>query len=634
MARRALGLLLALCAAAAAAPGADLLAGAGPLALWPDLFDDDALPCTAAEVLRAEYDAFALPAPAPDGSIEVLLEAAVACGASAPRATLLALGGGAELVVDCLAGDLRVEAGGDAGALAFALPPGALGARGALGAPPPLRLGLAVDAGAVAPGVRVCVNGAPLLAAASDGAPGAAARLLALARGGGLLAEGVALGGRAGGARPAARVDFDRLWLLPGDGAGPGAAALCAPDWPALEDGARADAPPALAPLAQEPPGDAAVEAPVRFRAAAADAAAGALRLSLTFFGVPLPGCAAAECGDYSVEAAVGYGGAAELEASVAFPLPGRYAVRAAAADGSGAVAVRDHFIVVRKRGDTGAAAPCCRHAALVVAQALGRPAERLAFRPPRVYAHAAALGWPRSYVDGADLEAERLFDYSSLAPDAAAEARPLRALRCADARLAGAGSPRAHGLRDALAGVTRGHGKALALVPAGFPWAAPEEVECQRHWSGWHAEGPGARPGAANGTCAVSCSRAGTELLVAAAAMADQLGQALIEASYGQLSLAPHPLILPEVAIPREAPEGTDDFAYYEAPARAALAAAGARPWLWLVLAPLARHRRPPHRAWSGGIAAGGAIITRCFATMCVWASNLMMLSESACSQ
>ena len=36
------------------------------------------------------------------------------------------------------------------------------------------------------------------------------------------------------------------------------------------------------------------------------------------------------------------------------------------------------------------------------------------------------------------------------------------------------------------------------------------------------------------------------------------------------------------------------------------ALAAAGLAPWMYLVLAPLAQHRVPPFRAWSGGRASG----------------------------
>lgn len=137
---------------------------------------------------------------------------------------------------------------------------------------------------------------------------------------------------------------------------------------------------------------------------------------------------------------------------------------------------------------------------------------------------------------------------------------------------------------------------------------------------------------------------------------MLDAYNQALIAASYGQLSLG-EVAVLSETYIERDAFSAADNFTYYEAPAKQvgcrgsrssavqqagsmamicsaggcavssaggppsllralcclaallssqALADAGEAPWMYLVLAPLANHRLPPFRAWSGGRAAG----------------------------
>ena len=78
---------------------------------------------------------------------------------------------------------------------------------------------------------------------------------------------------------------------------------------------------------------------------------------------------------------------------------------------------------------------------------------------------------------------------------------------------------------------------------------------------------------------------------------MAEQYAQALAQLSYGALSLAPQVNVLPEVQIEKGAGEGSA-FAYYDTPARLAVAAApGPKPWMRLVLTPLAYHMRPKHR-------------------------------------
>ena len=169
---------------------------------------------------------------------------------------------------------------------------------------------------------------------------------------------------------------------------------------------------------------------------------------------------------------------------------------------GGGRVATQDHALLVRKRGDpalalassptsasssassASAGAPCCRHTPGLVAHQLGRPGRDDEYRAPAAARQAAgALGWPAAYWEREDVEAERLFDYGQLAQPlpatgpassggAAAAASPLALLTCAATRLAGAGSPRLYGSVDALAPHSVGHGKRLALVPAGFSWA------------------------------------------------------------------------------------------------------------------------------------------------------------------
>ena len=95
-----------------------------------------------------------------------------------------------------------------------------------------------------------------------------------------------------------------------------------------------------------------------------------------------------------------------------------RYVVRAQAADGAGGWSSLDFQLLVRKAGDVGARAPCCRSTALIIAQQLGRPIDATTFRPGWINTSAGAVGWDAGYLGGPeDLEAERLFDYGVLAP-------------------------------------------------------------------------------------------------------------------------------------------------------------------------------------------------------------------------
>lgn len=103
-----------------------------------------------------------------------------------------------------------------------------------------------------------------------------------------------------------------------------------------------------------------------------------------------------------------------------------------------GGVLTHDHAMLVRKKGDGGAAAPCCRHSAVPVAAQLGRPVSDVRYRDETARRQAAALGWSDAYWNNADLEAERLFDFGMLAPPVGAT--PLVLNTCQDSHLAGAG--------------------------------------------------------------------------------------------------------------------------------------------------------------------------------------------------
>lgn len=95
-----------------------------------------------------------------------------------------------------------------------------------------------------------------------------------------------------------------------------------------------------------------------------------------------------------------------------------RYTIRVQAADDAGGWTSQDVQLLVRKAGDVSGRAPCCRSTGLIIAQQLGRPIDSAVFRPAWINASAAAVGWDAGYLSGPeDLEAERLFDYSLLAP-------------------------------------------------------------------------------------------------------------------------------------------------------------------------------------------------------------------------
>ena len=342
------------------------------------------------------------------------------------------------------------------------------------------------------------------------------------------------------------------------------------------------------------------------------------IALEMTVYGVPPAHCDATSCGNavfLNRSAAT-----VSVNAKLSFPLPGSYLIRFRASDGFGSISYKDSYINVYKKGDVRGVAPCCRSTAFVTAHNLGRPVDRTSYRTAFSQQMAANnLSWSLEYfTDGSDIEAERLFDYSILAPPMPEE--PISTVACGDLRLAGAGSPEVYGLTWARAEVT-GHNNKLTLIPEAYPWANTSEVDCQRHWSGWQDTYAGEykRTNTANMTCSVGCTADGTRFLIEQTGMVDQYNQALIQLSYGTLSLSPTIEVLQEVQVEKEPlANGGSGFGYYDTPARQALAASTtARPWMYVILSPLAFHQPPKYRAWSDGISSGGASITKCYMSM-----------------
>jgi hypothetical protein len=207
--------------------------------------------CTEAEVLRARYDEFALPANAT--RLAFYFRGAVDCDSSAlgvmRRVTLFGFGP-VDVVADCGRGALVLD-GGVLGRLLFALPSwGSLGGAGFMLAVDPTR----------EPVVQMCVGGANVQ---GDSALGGAL-LAELRQNRALLGEGVSLGAR-GDAQRSARADVAQFWVE-ADGAG-----ACAPEWPPLAAAAAANHAPVVRALAQQPPGEVAVGDSVSFSAAADD---------------------------------------------------------------------------------------------------------------------------------------------------------------------------------------------------------------------------------------------------------------------------------------------------------------------------------------------------------------------------
>ncbi len=354
------------------------------------------------------------------------------------------------------------------------------------------------------------------------------------------------------------------------------------------------------------------IEEEVELIAVAEDLDENDLKLEVIVYGVPPEGCSKTTCGDATFASASS--GKAQVTAKIKFPLAGRYTVRARVSDGSGSVIWKDFAVYVYKKGEAARAAPCCRHTSYITAHNLGRPIDRTYFRSKGSESTALgnSFGWSSEYWNGADVEAERLFDYSILAPQM--KPYPVETLACADVRIGGAGGPEVYGLLWATED-TLGHSKFLTIVPESFQsWATgAQDVECAKHWS----------YGSDNSTsnaCIVGCTSKMVENHIQTTGMVDQYSQALVQLSYGVLHISPRVRVLPEVQVAKEPVMPWDStFGYYDTPSKISVAAAGldTRPWMVLTLAPMAQHKIPPHRAWSAGIASGSATITKCFASL-----------------
>ena len=603
----------------------------GPLELYPySKFDDNQESCSATHVLRSTYEEFALPANPQQFVIgfQGILRCEESDLAGVRRRGTLFTVGILEVTFNCADDSGLIISGGSIGSISTPVK--------LVSGLNNITLTLFFNKSDAQQPLKVCINGAPAAATAATAStrfPQSMQQYLT-SSGPVLLKNGVSVGPRSPSQQSAIRAFFEKFVLI--NGRAP-AAVLSLQGCPAVEEFNQPESDLNLPEITifeafqlrsgqpLEGGGNAVeVEEEVTVKAQCSSSSTSEISLSLTVYGLPPEKCDTSTCGDASFSSSSG----GEVSATIKFPVSGRFIVRARAANGSGAVVWRDLALIVYKKGDLlQRRAPCCRHSAYITAHNLGRPIDRTTFRA-ETSAHAAKdrLDWSSAYWEGPDLEAERLFDYGVLAP---VEKRwPVSALTCADVRVAGAGSPEVYGLLSAGEEVS-GHGKLLTIVPEAFPWATGiSDVECQQHWTGWNEKESEAgqylrtipESATRNKTCSVGCTAAGIRTLIESTSMLDQYQQALIQLSFGALSVAPKIRILPEIQVAKTPMTENDPniFNYYDAPARAAVAAApGPRPWMSLTLAPLALHKIPNHRAWSAGMASAGATVTKCFASM-----------------
>jgi hypothetical protein len=76
--------------------------------------------------------------------------------------------------------------------------------------------------------------------------------------------------------------------------------------------------------------------------------------------------------------------------------------------------------------------------------------------------------------------------------------------------------------------------------------------------------------------SCSFTCTPQGVQQLVTHTGTYDRWGEAVIENSYGRLSLVPDPLVLPTLYMPQGAAAGQNAFAYSEAPVSGHMQAQG----------------------------------------------------------
>ncbi|PNH11434.1 A disintegrin and metalloproteinase with thrombospondin motifs 7 [Tetrabaena socialis] len=630
---------------------------AGGIALAPDSFqtayDLAGLPrdCDERTVLSGSISTFALPLGSRNFSLVALL--------GLPRRDLSAPGGaigdvlslgGLRVQWDAAAGALQLTAGWDVAAtlsVAVGRPavtqlrfPTAF----AVSAAPPIALGISRrDDGALA----VCVDGSPakLLRAPSAVSPLGGGWLA-----GSSLAAGWSLDGadalQLGDPRATTSVSarLHQAWLVTG------AAWSCA-DMASLMPsamsygnvtlGAPLLAAPVLAapPYVNQPPrlarmelsvsgggtgaeGEAFVGQDVTVAGEVTDADGDALRVQLTWYGVPARGCATSGCGN-EVFTAQG-DGSALVSDTASYQMPGRYTVRLEATDLAGLVVAWDAHVLVRKLGDTQRRAACCRSTGMVVAGQAGRPLHSTRFRDPAVSGLALGLGWPADNLAAEDLEAERLFDYGVLAP--AHNPGGLQLTTCLDAYLAGPGSPRVLSGSQDQARVTGGHGKRMLIVPQGFDWGAAaaeknksEAPACESHWTKWPTGSPyrrstGTLPDGTPSYCSYACTRNGTQTLRQLTGMTDRLAEAIAELSYGRLSYSWDVTVTDTLPMPMNT--SADAFFYSDLPVtpflqRQGLSRAAFHTVMMLSPAPPARINSG-FTAWSA-VGAASMFVMRC---------------------
>ena len=378
------------------------------------------------------------------------------------------------------------------------------------------------------------------------------------------------------------------------------------------------------------------------------------IRVRLTAFGVPPESCRDQECGDtifeslFQKKALIYY-------ASVRYPLPGRWIIRAEVTDGMGNLSAQDIYVYVYKLRDIKRDAQCCRSTPFIVAQQLGRPLHRNIFREGNVMRIAGSvLGWEKSYLETIDVESERLFDYSILAPPAPGnEILILKTWSCSDLFVAGIDSPRVRPPNWIALSDVSGHNKDVVFVPLAFPWANKTDILCEEHWLDSVASSKYEQKyeNRSRSAC-LGCSRDSVQRFIDQTNMYDQFNQAIIQSSFGALSLHPFPRVsacrwptscslvsaficsyhayflklchtyfqvLPSVEVPFEGLiETSSAEQYYDASARIAISSQLSKsPWLHIVLTPIAKHKKPRFRAWSYGISSKSFTITRCYATM-----------------
>jgi len=579
--------------------------------------------CTSQEVLRATYDQFSLPHN--PNQLKFFFQGDVWCPVSNntdtgtfPRRGVLFSLGELDILIDC--SNAFVFNGGVLGQVIFPLPlnPG-------LNA---LQIIFSIDKFNLEEPVGLCVRGRNQeeeVAAAIQ--PPELVKYITN-RESSLLSNGVSIGPHSTSV-PAIRASISQLILHAGDIAGGSEALQASPlpsicslkdDWNiiglALDKYTAENSLPEVTLLEVKRGGKATtileVGEEVELVALAVDIDVDDLHLEVIVYGVPPENCNEATCGDASFSS-VSSGGTAQVTTKVKLPLPGKYIVRSRVSDGSGRVIWKDLVVTVYKKGDSAGRSHCCRTTSYITAHNLGRPIDRTHFRAKNsdITALKDNLGWSAEYWNGADIEAERLFDYSILAPKM--DRYPLEALTCADVRIGGAGGPEVYGLLWAEEDVL-GHGKSLAIVPESFQsWATgSSDVECAKHWS-YKTDS------SSNNSCIVGCTSAMIENHVQTTGMVDQYSQALVQLSYGALHVSPQVRVLPEVQVAKEPMQPWDNtFGYYDTPSRFAIEANGnPRPWMVITLANMAKHYLPKYRAWSSGMGSGSATITKCWLSM-----------------